>query len=748
MIETGSVETVYRSCPICEASCGLQLEVDRSSKKVLTIRGDQADPRSSGYICPKSQAMKAVYEDPDRIRHPLRRTENGFEEISWEEALDEVGKRLKDIREAHGPNAVGSYIGNPTGHNFGAMLYTAFFMQALGSYRAFNGGSVDQFPKNVSCSLLYGDPWLFPIPDIDRTDFLIILGANPLVSQGSLLSAPNAKARLRAHRDKGGKLITIDPRRTETAAVSDEHLFIKPGSDAFLLFAFVHVLFEEKLVAPGRLETFVDGIETVQELAQPFAPEQVAQATGISAEAIRNLVREFAAAERSVLYGRFGTCTQEFGTLTSWLVDVVNILTGNFDRPGGLMFPRAATGQTEPVAEPNPDMVYGENRSAVREVPVIDGQMPVAVMAEEIDSAGEDRLRGFITVAGNPILSTPNGARLGKAFEQLDFMVSIDIYLNETTRYADIILPTTTHLEHSNYDFLFSTTSVRNMARFSPQVFEPDPEARHHWLLLLEVAARMNGIPWETLDDMMLAGMLATFLGKPDTAGENVSPEQAREKLSDERGPERLLDLMLRAGPGGDGFDDSAEGLSLEKLSAVPHAVDLGPLEPRLPELLRTVNRRINLAPALIIEDVPRLRTACERFGSQKGLVLVGRRQLQNMNSWLHNLEPLAKGKSRCTLLIHPHDAERAGLPASGGLVCIRSRTGELQVQAEVSDEMMPGVVSLPHGYGHGVKGTKLSVASALQPGVNTNLLADELLIDELSGTSVLCGIPVEVSAE
>jgi anaerobic selenocysteine-containing dehydrogenase len=746
MVESTSVETVYRSCPICEASCGLKLEVDRSDKKVLSIRGDEADPRSHGYVCPKSQAMKAVYEDPDRIRHPLRRTENGFEEISWEEALDEVGKRLKDIREAHGPNAIGSYIGNPTGHNFGAMLYTAFFMQALDSYRAFNGGSVDQFPKNVSCSLLYGDPWLFPIPDIDHTDFLIVLGANPLISQGSLLSAPNAKARLRAHRDKGGKLVTIDPRRTETAAVADEHLFIKPGSDAFLLFAFVHVLFEEELVAPGRLAEFVDGIEQVRELAQPFSPEHVAEATGISAEAIRDLVRAFAAAERAVLYGRFGTCTQEFGTLTSWLVDVVNILTGNFDRPGGLMFPRAATGQTEPVPVPNPAMVYGENRSAVRGVPVIDGQMPVAVMAEEIDSAGEDRVRGFITVAGNPILSTPNGERLGKAFEQLEFMVSIDIYLNETTRYANIILPTTTHLEHSNYDFLFSTTSVRNMARFSPRVFEPDPEARHHWLLLLEVAARMNGIPWETLDDMMLAGMLATFLGKPDTAGEKVSPEQARKELSDERGPERLLDLMLRAGPHGDGFDDSAEGLSLEKLSAIPHALDLGPLQPRLPNLLRTPGRRINLVSPLLVKDIDRLQAARDGYAGRSGLVLVGRRQLQNMNSWLHNLEPLAKGKPRCTLLIHPDDAERAGLPEAGGLARIRSRTGELEVQAEVSDEMMPGVVSLPHGYGHGAKGTKLSVASSLQPGVNTNQLADELLIDEVSGTSVLCGIPVEVS--
>lgn len=748
------VDRVHRSCPICEASCGLVFEVDRTARRVLSVHGDEDDPRSRGYICPKAVAAGEVYADPDRIRRPLRRVrkpaggsgEDEWQEIGWNEALDLVGNRLRDIKSRFGADAIGTYVGNPTGHNVGAMLYSTFYIQALGTHRVFTGATVDQFPKNLTCKWMYGDAWLFPIPDIDRSDLIVVLGANPLVSNGSLMSAPDMRSRLRAHRERGGKLVVIDPRRSETASVADRHLFLRPGSDAYLLFAWIHVLFEEGLTAPGRLADFCDGSERVRELAAGFAPERVAAATGVPAAEIRTLAREFAAAERAVLYGRFGTCTQEFGSLASWLVDVVNILTGNFDRPGGLMFPRAATGTGEPVAEPLPPLVSGEWHSRVRGAPCIDGQLPAAVMAEEIDAAGEERMRALVTVAGNPVLSTPNGARLAAALEHLDFMVSIDIYLNETTRHADLILPTTVQLEHDNYDLLFTTTSVRNMVRYSPCVFEPEPDSRHHWQLLLEVAARLNGVTPEALDDLMFAGCLATFVGKPGSPSEGVDLASARSQLGSERGPDRLIDLMLRAGPWGDGFDDAAEGLSLAKLAAVPHAIDLGPLEPRMPELLRSPGRRIDLAPAPLVADVERLRARLPAFGQPDSLLLIGRRQLRNMNSWLHNLEPLARGRNRCTLLVSERDAERLGIE-SGQNVRVRSRVGEVEVEAEVSDEMMPGVVSLPHGYGHGEPGTRLRVASRMQPGVNSNQLADELLLDTLSGTSVLSGIPVELKA-
>jgi len=719
--------------------------VDRGAKKVLSIRGDDEDPRSRGYICPKALAVQGIYEDPDRIRLPLRRTNGGWEEISWEQAFDEITKRLRTIRETHGNDAIATYIGNPTGHNYGAMLYTTFFMQALGSNQLYSGSSVDQFPKNLSCNLLYGDSWLFPIPDIERTDFLIVLGANPVISNGSILSAPDMKGRLRSMRERGAKVVVIDPRRTETADAANQHLFIRPGSDALFLFSFLHVLFAEELVKLGRLETFSDGLDRVRELAQKFPPEAVADATGIDPQTLRQLALAFATTKRAVLYGRFGTCTQEFGTLASWLVDLVNILTGHFDEPGGLMFPRAATGQTEPVAQPNPPLSYGEFHSTVRGFPKIDGLMPVAVMAEEIDSAGEKAIRAMITVAGNPVLTTPNGDRLGKALDQLELMVAVDIYLNETTKHAHFILPSTVQLEHENFDFMFSTTSVRNMVHYSPQVFEPEPDAKHHWQILLELAARLNSLDIATLENLMFEGSLAMFLGKSGTAGANVSAQEAKAKLGAIPGPERLLDLMLRAGPYGDGFDDAVNGLSLAKLKESKHAIDLGPLQPRLPDVLRTPSRRIQLAPELIVGDVERLQRALARDRKAEGFLLVSRRQIQNMNSWLHNLEVLAKGKNRCTLEIHPDDAKRIGL-ADRGTARVSSRVGMIEVEVEVSDRMMPGVVCLPHGYGHTKAGTRLHVASSKQPGSNYNQLADELLLDEISGTSVINGLPVDVN--
>ncbi|HEX7409128.1 MAG TPA: molybdopterin-dependent oxidoreductase [Candidatus Binatia bacterium] len=741
-----AVESVHRSCPICEASCGIVVDVDRGTNRIVTIRGDADDPRSRGYLCPKAFAPQAVYEDPDRIRRPLRRTGQGFEEIGWEEAFEYVGSRLKAIRTAHGADAIATYIGNPTGHNFGAMLWSAMFIGALGSQRIFSGATVDQFPKNLTCRILYGDAWLFPIPDLDRTDFFLCLGGNPLVSQGSLMSAPNMEARLRALHARGGRSVVVDPRRTETAARASQHLFIRPGTDAFLLFAMVHTLFEEGLVRPGRLADFTDGIDDVRKLAHDFPPEAVATVTGIDAATIRQLTRDFAAAERAVCYGRLGTCTVAFGTLASWLIDVVNLLTGNLDRPGGFMFPRPATGQAEPVDQDTGPIPYARFRSRVRGFPEFDGQLPVAVMAEEIDSAGDERIRAMVTVVGNPVLSTPNGERLSRALASLDFMVSIDIYLNETTRHADVILPTTTAFEETNFDFLFQSTSIRNMVRYSPRIFTPPSDAKPHWAVMMEIAARLNDTTVDAYDDFMFEGMLAALMGAPGTRCPHVNPEVARAKLGTRRGPERLLDILLRTGPYGDGFDDDAEGLSLAKISKVPHAIDLGPLQPRLPDILRTPGRRISLVHELLVRDIERLRGALTESSTHQGLLLVGRRQLRNMNSWLHNVEVLAKGRNRCTLLVHPDDAERIGL-RTGGRALVRSRAGEVSAEVEISDEMMAGVVSLPHGFGHTAPGTRLSVATQQQPGVNANQLADEYLLDEPSGTSVVNGIPVEVFA-
>ena len=740
-----ATQIVHRSCPTCEASCGLTVEIDPKARQVLRIEGDSEDQRSQGYLCPKAYAMKEIYEDPERLRRPLRKRADGsWEEIDWDTALDYAASRLKAIKEAHGANANGFYIGNPTGHNVGGQLYLPALLNALGTQRSFSAGTMDQFPQNVALHNMLGEPWMFPIPDIERTEFFVCMGGNPLVSQGSLMSGPNIKKRLRAIQERGGRVVTIDPRRTETAEIASEHLFIKPGADAHFLLSVCHVLFAEGLAKPGRLAAFTDGIEDVREIASRYSPERVAAATGIAPETTRRLVRDFCAA-KGAWYGRIGLCTQEFGTLASWLVYVVNVLTGRLDAEGGMLFPRPATGRSEAgrTAEP---FVYGRYKTVARGIPEISGQIPCGVMAEEMEqtSAGEARMRGFLTIMGNPVLSAPNGERLAAAMDELDFMVSLDIYLNETTRHADLILPSTVQLEHENYDFLFETTSVRNFARWSPTVFEPDADQRDHWRIIVELGARIAGAPWEVVDDMMIKGLLAMLVG-PNTRCPGVSPDEAFSKLEDRHGPMRMIEALIRVGPYGDQFDEKSNGMNLKRLRAADHGIDLGPLEAnRLPAAMPIP--RIQLAPEYLVADLDRLEHGLADRSRDDRLVLVGRRQIRNMNSWLHNLPALAKGPNRCTLILNPDDAKKRGLE-SGKYVRVRSRVGEIEVECLVSDEMMPGVVSLPHGYGHKLQGVRLSVAQKKQPGACSNYLTDELALDVPSGTHVANGIPVEVRA-
>ncbi|MCP5044865.1 MAG: molybdopterin-dependent oxidoreductase, partial [bacterium] len=711
-------------------------------------RGDEDDPRSQGYVCPKATAVKGLYEDPDRIKKPLRKTDAGWQEISFEEAYAYAGERLGAIREAHGKDAVATYIGNPIGHCVSGLLMVPMYLEAMSSERLFSAATMDQQPKNLTSSILYGDMWAISIPDIQRTDYMLSLGGNQLISQGSLMSAPNAKKQIADLQARGGRLVVMDPRRTETAEVADEHHFIVPGSDALFLFAIISVLFEEGIVELGRLAAFTDDVERVRELAVPFTPEAVADATGVAAETTRRIAREFATAERAVCYGRIGTCTQQFGTLASWLVDVVNVLTGNLDREGGSMFARPATGQSEHHLWDGSEFNFGRWKSRVRGLPEYEGQLPVAVFAEELEeaSAGDQRARALVTVCGNPVLSSPNGARLAAAMDELEFMVSIDIYLNETTRHADLILPSTVNVEHSNYDFLFAGTAVRNFARYTPQIFEAEGDTPDLGAAMLELAARANGTQGSVLEMMLFEGMLATFVGKPGTPCQNVSIDEARGKLASEPGIERLLDLMIRSGPYGDAFDDASDGLSLAKLEAAGHAVDLGPLEPRLPEMIRKEHGRLKLVHEIFEKDIERLQESLEQGRDPDGLVLVGRRQLGNMNTWLHNLANLAKGPERCTLLVNPRDAERFGVE-DGASVKVSSRAGSVTVPMRVSDEMMPGVVSLPHGYGHREGDTRLRVANTKQPGVNANQLLDEYSLDEPSSTSISNGIVVQITA-
>jgi anaerobic selenocysteine-containing dehydrogenase len=734
-----------RVCPLCEATCGLVITT--RGRDVIGIRGDEDDVFSRGYLCPKATALAHLDADPDRLRRPMLRRGSDWHEVSWAEAFAEVERRLLPLVAAHGREAVGVYLGNPSAHHLSLQLYARVLLRALGTPNVYSASTVDQMPKHVSAGHMFGTPLSIPVPDLDRTGFLLMLGANPLVSNGSLMTAPDVRGKLQRIRARGGTIVVVDPNRTQTAEAADRHLAIRPGSDALFLFGLVHVLVAEGLTAPGPLAAHTAGLETVAELARDFPPEGVGPACGIDPGAIRALAHELARAPRAAVYGRIGTCTQEFGTLASWLVDVLNVLTGNLDRVGGAMFPKAAVGAANTQGPPGRGKGFrtGRRHSRVRRAPEVLGEFPAVCLAEEIDTPGPGQIRALVTIAGNPVLSTPNAGRLERALGSLEFMLSFDIYLNETSRHAHVILPGLSPLEQPHYDVALRQLAVRNVATYSPALFAPPPDQQAEWQSLLTVAGIALGqgaaANVDALDDFVVRQQVESILKGPASPLAGRTPDDVLAALAPRRGPERLLDLLVRTGAYGDAFGARPGGLTLAALEAEPHGIDLGPLEPRLPEVLRTASGKIELAPADIVADVPRLRAVLGR--TPPAFVLIGRRQLRSNNSWLHNIETMVRGRERCTLQVHPDDAARLGI-RDGGHAEVRSRVGALRATVEVTSAIMPGVVSLPHGWGHDVAGVRQRVA-VRHPGVNTNLLADEAAADPLSGNAVLCGIPVDI---
>src|SRR5579871_113196 len=739
--------TRYMTCPLCEATCGLEVVIQ--DQDILSIRGDAQDVFSHGYLCPKAASLKELYNDPDCLRQPMLRQGDEWLPVSWDEAFADIERHLLPILETHGRDALGVYVGNPNAHQFANLLYLPVLLKAAGTHNFFSAATVDQMPKQVSAALMFGNLLSVPVPDLERTGYLLLLGANPLVSNGSLMTAPDMRGRLRRLQQRGGKIVVIDPYRTRTAQVADEHYFIRPGYDAHLLAAIAQTLFAEGLVNPGRLADYTLGIEQVREVVQPFTPERVASLCGIDAESIRRLARELAAAPRGAVYGRIGTCTQEFGTLTSWLVDALNVLTGNLDREGGAMFPKAAAGARNTQGTPGkgPGVRFGRWKSRVRGLPEWFGELPAACLAEEIETPGTGQVRALITIAGNPALSTPNGQRLQQALSSLDYMISVDLYLNETTRHANVILPVPPAFARSHYDIALYQLSVQNIAHYSVPLVPLEPGMLDEWEVLLRLSAILakQGISADLkmLDDMTALALIQREVATPGSSIEGRDAAEVLHALEPRRGPERLLDFLLRVGPYGDGFKPKGTGLSLAQLEVSPNGVDLGLLQPRIPEVLRTPSGKIELAPDLLVADVERLRASLEREAA--GLLLIGRRDLRSNNSWMHNLHVLARGKNRCTLHVHPTDAARFGL-GEEAMARVTSSAGSVEVAVEITDAIMPGVVSLPHGWGHDQTGAQLGIA-AHNPGVNSNILSSEQTTDALSGNAVLNGIPVTISA-
>jgi anaerobic selenocysteine-containing dehydrogenase len=714
-------ETHHRACHLCEAICGVVIEHDGG--KVTSIKGDRDDPFSRGHICPKAAALGDIHHDPDRLKRPLRRRGKDFEEIDWDTALDEAAAMIAGVQRKHGRDAVGTYTGNPVAHNYASALYAMGVMpEVLRTKQRFSSQSIDNLPRMFVSYQVFGSQVAIPVPDLDRTSFFLVVGANPLVSNGSVMTAPDIGKRLAAIQSRGGNIVVIDPRRSETAKIADEHHFIVPGSDALFLLSFLHVLFAENLDRIGRHADVVLGLDDLRDLAARFPPSRVETATGIAATEVQRLARAFAAAPSAICYGRIGVSIQEFGALATWLIDCINIVTGNLDRAGGVMFTTPAVDVAALADMGKQHGTFDRWRSRVRGLPEFNGELPVAVMAEEIDTPGEGQIRALITSAGNPVLSAPNGPRLERGLAGLEAMISIDIYLNETTRHAHYILPPTFALEHEHYDVVLHAVAVRNTAKWSAPLFSPAADQRHDWQIYLGLLSR--------LDDGALGKAKGALM---QLAGTTFSPE-------------RMIDLLIRMGPYGDKLLPWKTGLTLAKVKAAVHGLDLGPLqEGRLADFLFHDDRRVHLAPRRLVADVDRLETRfAEQANAALPLSLIGRRELRSNNSWMHNSARLVKGRVRCTLLMHPRDAAARGL-VDGARVTLRSRVGEIVAPLEISDEVMPGVVSLPHGYGHDREGARLSVASE-RPGVSANDVTDDAFVDRLCGNAAVNGVRVEVS--
>lgn len=710
--------THYRACNLCEAMCGIQIQTKPDGN--LHIRGDAQDSFSRGYMCMKAEALEDVHNDSHRVKKPLRRRGESWEEISWKEAFDDFEKNVTALQKQHGYDSVATYAGNPNVHNYGSTLFLSPFVRSLKTRNRFTATSVDQLPHHLVAYFMFGHQFLLPIPDIDHTEYMLILGANPLVSRGSLMTAPDITTRLTAIRQRGGKVVLLDPRRTETASFVDQHYFVRPGTDCLFMLAVLQVIFSEGLANPGRLIDFTDGFTELKDAVKTFTPESVAQVTGIEAGEVRTIAREFALAKTAVCYGRIGVSTQEFGTLTHWLINALNIVTGNLDRRGGAMF-------TTPAFDPVPYLPKGSfarRFSRVHRLPESGGEFPVSILAEEILTEGKGQIKALITIAGNPALSTPNGKRLEEALGILDYMVAIDFYLNETTRFANLILPPTAALEHENYDVAFHVLAVRNTAKFSPALFLPAAGAKHDWQILSNLTRRM--LRHEKSLTKRVVSTLASYVS-----------------------PEKILALALRFGPYGSRLNLFKKGLTLNKLKRHPHGLDLGPMQPRLPERLYKKNKRINLAPEECLKAV---RLAREKFfemptvdapTSVYDLQLIGRRQVRTNNSWMGHIGRLVKGKSTCLALIHSEDAAKRKI-VSGSWVLVTSRVGSVRIQAAVVDTIMPGVISIPHGFGHNRAGTKLSVPDHAV-GVSINDITDSECRDTVSGNAAFNGIPVKV---
>jgi anaerobic selenocysteine-containing dehydrogenase len=771
-----SIKKHYRACNICDAMCGV--EITYQDKKILSIKGDKKDPVSKGFICPKATALQDLHEDPDRLRQPMLKTENGWQTIEWERAFDIAAEKLTDIRFAFGKDSVAMYVGNPTAHNHGNVLFLKGLTDAINTNNRYSATSVDQLPHMLAAMKLFGNSTLFPIPDVERSRYLIIIGGNPVASGGSFMCGPDIKRKLsNIKRRKHGKVVCIDPRFTETAQIASEHYFITPGKDALLFLAMINVIFSEGLENTGHIPT--ENINVLKGISLPFLPEKVAEEVGIEAETIEQLAKDLATRENAALYARLGTCIQEYGSLCSWLAYVLNIITNNLDVEGGMMFPKPAIDLVGLGALSGEVNSFDRRRSRVRNMPSMAGEFPASTLADEMLEEGEGQIKALVTCAGNPVLSVPNGKKMEEGLQKLEFMLSFDMYINETTQHADLIIPPTSVLEHSHYDLVLQIVAFRHSAKYSPALFEKPEGSYHEWQSYLEVTSRINKriqlgrgqqlkieLNRRYLNQLGDEGILNFMLKTGPYGRKPVVVDSLNRMLSSKKLPvvnsiwkgfaslfekglrsNSTINSYLETTPYGKHAFPIFGGLNLKKVKQQIHGIDIGPMVPMMPERLNTKSKSVDLNPEYLSKEINRLSAQLEQGTKSQSLdlLLIGRRHIRSNNSWLHNSHRLVKGKSRCTLMMHSKDATSRKL-TDGEVVNVRSRVGEVSLPLEISDDIKLGVVSIPHGWGHHREGNQLSVASK-HAGVSVNDLTDDAMFEPLTGQAICNGVPVQVIA-
>jgi anaerobic selenocysteine-containing dehydrogenase len=739
-------EELKTYCRICEPLCGMVATVEDG--ELVQLRPDKDHPLSKGFACPKGIAFAEVHNDPDRVLHPLRKNASGeFEQVGWEEALDDIAKRLGAVRAEHGGNSIGGYFGNPSAFNMAHTLWFPAFMKAIGSRNIYSAGSQDVNNRFVASELLYGSPITAPIPDLARTDLLVIIGANPLVSHGSVMSAPRIKEELHGITDRGGRVVVVDPRRSETAR-EFEWLPVNPDGDAWLLLSLLHVLFEDGLADQGALAEQARGADDLRRLAAPFAPEETEAHHGIPAADVRKLAEDLANTKRAAVYGRTGTCLGRSGTLTTFLLDAVNVVAGNLDRVGGAMFGTlGAPGERRATkAALGGILKTGAARSRIGGFPSVLATMPGALMAKEMTTPGEGQIRALILSAGNPVLSVPNGDELEAALDGLDFFVAMDLYVNETNAHADYVLPATTMYERDDFPIAFQTLFTTPFRQATRAVVPPRGEAREEWTVLEEVMRRMPEGPRRV---------------RAFQVGRRLFGPLAKAAMS----PMRVADNIVRMGKGGDRFGLKRGGLNLKKLlDEHPSGVIVD--DHLQPGALGTIawhdDRKVHLDAPGIAEEIERLneRPADPDFP----LSLIGMRELRSENSWMHNSPLLQRGGRVQTARIHPADAEAIGV-ADGARVAVISPNGRIELPALLTDEVKQGVVAIPHGWGHKGSGSWRTANSSgagksdgngngkpvpgTEGGVNINLLMSTEVedVEPLAGMAHLNGVPIRLEA-